>query len=114
MFARISPASTSSVGRTRLFQFDHPRVAALIEDWYGLTKSEKQWDYLLEFLKTEAIQRGEKTKVHRFARYENNVCTSRFDGYVYRLDGKNITLIPNGEEGMLFLNKPNVGGRMSV
>jgi hypothetical protein len=92
----------------KLLSFEGSQFAALLEDWYGINRSEAEWDYLINSLTTEAIQRGQKSEVYQFARYQNNVLyVSRFDGNVYRLDGEKIELVANGTDGVLFLDDPS-------
>ena len=81
----------------------------LVNDRYGLNKSEVEYEYLIADMETEAGRRGKKSDVYRFAYYdkENHVLyIDRNDFQMYRLNGKSIELLPNGADGVLFITDP--------
>ena len=85
-------------------------LGALINERYGINPSEIEYSFLLEDLKKEAILKGKETEVHKFAFYANN--NHRLYVYnnadqIYCLDGKEIKLVANGTDGVLFLKDPD-------
>jgi hypothetical protein len=78
----------------------------LVNDRYGLNKSEAEYEYLIADLETEAGRRGEKSEIYRFAHYDTDnhvLYIDRNDFQMYRLNGTNIDLIPNSTDGVLFI-----------
>jgi DNA primase len=81
----------------------------LVNDRYGLNKSEAEYEYLIADLETEAGRRGKKSEIYRFAHYDRDnhiLYIDRNDFQMYRLNGKNIDVIPNGDDGVLFITDP--------
>ena len=76
-------------------------------DRYNLNRSEKEYEYLVAELETEAGLRGELTDVYRFAYYDVNRHTlyvDRNDNQFYRLNGDIIERLSNGTDGVLFIS----------
>lgn len=102
----------NKVQAPRLYPIEKDSVAlsALIEDRYGLNEAERrEYEHLLAGMRNEAYQRGQSVEVHRLAHYvpgTGRLYVSRFDGWVYRLDGKRIQLIHNGTDGIFFWDDP--------
>ena len=86
-------------------------LTAFIEDEYGINQAERtEFHHLLTGMVHEAFLRGQVVDVHRMAHYipeTGRLYVSRFDGFVYRLDGKRIKLVHNGHEGVFFWDDPN-------
>ncbi|MBC8229828.1 hypothetical protein H8E77_09800 [bacterium] len=85
---------------------DDEMLAAIINDRYGLNRSEVEYSFLIEELKKEAILSGRLTEVYRFAFYDNNnhiLYLFNNADQIYRLDGKEIKLVANGTDGVMFL-----------
>lgn len=79
---------------------------ALMYNRYGLVRSETMSRHVFDQLDAIALQRGKQLDVHRFAYWDGgreNLFISQYNGRVWRLDGKNITSIPNGQE-VLFVD----------
>ena len=92
----------------RLYRIGDKPFEIKIFKWYGLNRTEREYDYLLANLESKAHILGKLTEVYHFAYYDtgNHVLyIDRNDSQVYRLDGKSVELIPNGEDGILFLGK---------
>lgn len=81
-------------------------LSALIQDRYGINSAERrEYEHILVGLRNEAFSRGEEVQVHRLAHYARGsgiLYVSRFDGFVYRLDGNHIQRFPNGTDGVFF------------
>jgi hypothetical protein len=73
-----------------------------------LNRTEHEYNYLVANLESQASLLGKQTEVYHFAYYNpaNHVLyIDNNDSQMYRLDGKSVELIPNGEDGILFLGK---------
>ena len=96
----------------KLFAIENDSVSlvALIEDRYGINSAEnREFDHVISGLRTEAHLNGEEVEVHRLAHYDpeaGKLYVSRFNGWVYRLDGKQIREVPNGTDGVFFWDSP--------
>lgn len=93
----------------RLCEIGDKFFEQLVNDRYGLNKSETEYEFLIADLETEAGRRGKKSEIYRFAHYdkENHVLyIDRNDFQMYKLNGKSIELLPNGAEGVLFITDP--------
>jgi len=86
---------------------DDRTLGAKIEDLYGINPSEQEYSFLIEAMITEALRRGELTTIHQFAFYDIDAnilyVYNNLNG-IYRLDGKEIKLVSNGADGVLFLS----------
>jgi hypothetical protein len=88
---------------------DDAGLAAVLNDRYGINPHEHGFGRVLADLKTEASLRGQKSDIHRFAHFDgatNRMYISRFNGYVYRLDGRLVESVPNGTDGAFFSDDP--------
>ncbi|MBI3616533.1 MAG: bifunctional DNA primase/polymerase [Candidatus Omnitrophica bacterium] len=82
-----------------------------LADLTGLNPIENEFKYLMEHLRTEAHQRGQRTKVFHLVHYEqvsHRVFVTDFGSGMWVLDGQSVTPVPNGEEGILFATSPLV------
>lgn len=94
--------------RKRVLPLGSTYFLSLIENWYGINASEVEYKYLAESLRTAAELTGKQTEVFKFARYQSGkLYISKFSGQMYRLDGNQITVLPNGEDGVFFLDDPD-------
>lgn len=92
----------------RLYRIGEKPFEIKIFKWYGLNRTEREYDYLVANLESQASLIGSRTEVYHFAYYDpaNHVLyIDNNDSQMYRLNGKSIELIPNGEDGILFLGK---------
>lgn len=90
----------------RLCEIGDKFFEQLINARYGLNRTEAEYDYLIADLETEAGRRGEESEIYRFAHYDKNnhvLYIDRNDFQMYRLNGANIDLVPNGTDGVLFI-----------
>ena len=93
----------------RLYRIGEKPFEIKIFKWYGLNRTERDYDYLVANLESQASLIGSRTEVYHFAYYDpaNHILyVDNNDSQMYRLDGKSVELIPNGEDGILFLGKP--------
>jgi DNA primase len=93
----------------RLCEIGDKFFEQLVNDRYGLNKTEAEYEYLCADLETEAGRRGKESEIYRFAHYDKHnhvLYIDRNDFQMYRLDGTNIDLIPNGTNGVLFITDP--------
>lgn len=85
---------------------DSIELAALIRERYGINSAEvREFEHIIRGLETEAHLYGEEVEVRRLAYYDTEtrrLYVSRFDGWVYRLDGTQIRQVPNGADGVFF------------
>lgn len=89
-----------------LFQIDSEALGVEINERYGLNQSEVEYKFLIQDLFTEAMKRGNLTEVRQFAYSEQSppsLYVSNNNGQMYKLDGKTIQLVDNGQDGILFL-----------
>jgi hypothetical protein len=92
----------------RLYRIGDKPLEIKIFKWYGLNRTEREYEYLLADLENKAHIMGKQTEVYHFAYYDTDnhvLYIDRNDSQVYRLNGKSVDLIPNGEDGILFLGK---------
>src|SRR5215469_9356632 len=85
--------------------------AAFINMRYGINPKEHGFKRVLADLQSEAVLNGQKTEVRRFAHYDRGskrLYVSRFDGYMYKLDGKSVALVPNGTDGVFFFDDHSI------
>ncbi len=78
---------------------------SFVNERYGINASEPVWEYLVEQLTVEAVQRGVETEIKKFCYYDRSnhkLYISNFAGGVYLLNGQEVTLVPNGTDGVLF------------
>ncbi len=64
---------------------------------------------LYAYLRVWGLETAGQARVHRLAHWDAEVgvlYVDRFNGTVYRLDGSQIQVVPNGGEGVLFLPEP--------
>jgi len=88
-----------------LFPLDHFNFQALVHSKFGVNPSEILFSHIMAELHTYAHVNGERAVVHRFCYYDKNsnvLYISNFNGKFYRLDGKDISLLPNGSDGVFF------------
>jgi len=88
---------------------DDRRFGAQIEDVYGINPSEQEYQFLIEAIITETLKRGDLTIIQKFAFYDtdaNRLYVYDNNNGIYRLDGKEIKLVSNGFESVLFLSDP--------
>jgi hypothetical protein len=111
----------TSLGHFYFEQDEEPRLhhlesdsiafSALVADRYRINKAERiDYGHLLAGLLTEAHSRGQAVEVHRLAHYAadtGNLYVSRFDGWVYKLNGRQIRKVPNGTDGVFFWDDPS-------
>lgn len=99
--------------RPRLLSIEHDceELKVMIDLRYGINDAERRdYEHILSGLRNEAHLRGEEVEVHKLAHYDSENCrlyVSRFDGWVYRLDGRQIRKVSNGADGVFFLDNPS-------
>jgi hypothetical protein len=96
----------------RLFSIDKGAIglSAMIDERYGINGAERtEYEHVLNGLCYEAHLRGRSVNVHRLAHYDHEtgrLYLSRFDGWVYRLNGRSILQVPNGTDDVFFWDDP--------
>jgi hypothetical protein len=92
-------------------QMDSIELSALISDRYGINQAERrEYEHVLVGLRTECHLRGRSVEVHRLAHYDRKtgrLYVSRFDGWIYRLNGRSISRVPNGTDDVFFWDDPS-------
>lgn len=82
------------------------RWVHLLTTRYGLEQNTPAFKSVTAFLAARAKELGQPTETHRFVWYkpdEKVLYVSQYNGSMWRLDGENITTVPNGK-GVLFLD----------
>jgi hypothetical protein len=83
----------------------------LILSFISIDLQRKGDESIWRFINSEIRSKSKKVKLGKFAFKEdrNNadyVYVSRFDGYMYRLDGQEIKEVKNGTDGVCFFKRP--------
>src|SRR3989339_33084 len=93
----------------KLFSVNSIAFQAFVEFSFGLNSTEIEYKYLIESIKAYAYR--EKTvTVYNFCfynRYLSCLYISSFDGMMYRLNGYIVESVPNGTDGILFIDDPS-------
>lgn len=72
-----------------------------------LTITENITNYIIANLQLYPLEKGLETKVQHFCFYEqenHTIYLSNFDNQIYKINREDIELVPNGTDGVLFLN----------
>jgi hypothetical protein len=92
-------------------QSDSISLSSLMADRYGTNRAERtEYDHIISSLHTECESRGKSVDVHRLSYYDDEtgrLYVSRFDGSVYRLNGRSILPVLNGTDGVFFWDDPD-------
>lgn len=90
-----------------LYALQSLEFRALCGDMYGINGKEPVWKYIEERAIAYCSRHGEFTNFYQFARYQNKTLYVHAGShYVFRLDGKSIETIDNGDDGILFRRDP--------
>jgi hypothetical protein len=85
-------------------------LSAFIGERFGINAAEKcEYNHIITALQNEAHLNGRVVEVQRLAHYDienHRLYVSRFDGWVYCLNGKSIRKVPNGANGIFFWDDP--------
>lgn len=93
---------------TTLYQISDgdENLSAFIEREFGLNSTEVEYKYLIAALKAQAINYGAITDVRQFSFYNDNcLYVSNNKEMIYKLDGKTVSKVPNGTDGVFFLTE---------
>ena len=96
----------NEVNRLYPIHNDDESFKVLVNERYGINPSEIEFAFLVEELKKETFARGTETEVYKCAFYDSNhyiLYVYNNDDQIYRLDGKEVKLVANGTDGVLFL-----------
>jgi hypothetical protein len=90
---------------------DSIELSALISDRYGINQAERrEYEHVVAGLRTECHLKGRSVEIHRLAHYDRTtgrLYVSKFDGWVYRLNGRSISRVPNGTDDVFFWDDPD-------
>jgi len=89
----------------QLLELDSFEFGALFSDIFGINPTEPEYKFTLADLNTEAHLRAKESQIYRLSFYDkknNLLYVDRFDGNIYRLDGKKVELVDNGTDGIVF------------
>ena len=98
-------------GILHLLHRDSDSLAAMLLDRYGVNRASRQFNYVLEALKTEALQGGDRVTPHRYAFYDRDrgaLYLGDNAGGLYRIDEQAVARQQNGSDGIMFHPEPNV------
>jgi hypothetical protein len=97
--------------RLYLIQPNSVPLESLIADRFGINPAEqREYSHIIKGLMIEAHLRGEKVSVRRLSFYDREtgrLYVSRFDGAMYRLNGRSALLVPSGTDGVFFWDDPD-------
>lgn len=93
----------------RLYKLGSDAFAAYISDKFGLNGAEHEFKFVQADLETHASRYGALKHVHRVACFANEVLyVDAGAQQMYRLDGKTIAALPNGDDGVLFRDSDRI------
>lgn len=93
----------------QLLPVDSFEFGVLLNEIFGLNQTETEFKYCLAEVHNKA-HRTRSSDICQLAFYSaarNVLYMDRFDGQVYRLDGKEIKLVDNGTDDVLFISQPH-------
>ncbi len=82
-----------------------PDLKGYMEAAFGINFTERGFKYVVNALETEAFRAGRQIPVYRLSHFDvahTWLYVSRFDGWMYRLDGQQRVLLRNGSDGVFF------------
>ncbi len=89
---------------------DSVALSAFIQERFGINDAERrEYEHLITGLRNEALLRGESVEIQKLAHYQadtGRLYISRFNGWVYCLNGRQIRQVPNGTHGIFFWDDP--------
>jgi hypothetical protein len=77
---------------------------------FRLNSTEPEFQFVVAELEAEADHHGKLVRVRRFAhwvRETNMIYISQFDGNVARISDSGVEIVPNGADGVVFLDNPD-------
>lgn len=85
-----------------------PDFCCLMYQIYGLTKTEGYCRKLFEDIKNYALSSGNQTIIRRYTcMVDGYIYIDNFDGEIYKISEKDVELVPNGTDGVMFLKSNN-------
>lgn len=96
-----------------LMDIEETDFRCFIKDRYGIPK--KDFDEILESIRTHIWSNGENIEAHDFSYFDTNkmiLYISNFDNRIYKLDGQKIELVDNGNDGVIFKDRPEYNSLM--
>jgi hypothetical protein len=76
---------------------------------YGIIKTEPDFKYFFEKLKNHAYDQGEQTTIHNYCHNTDRaVYVNNFNGEIWKIEEKDISIIDNGDDGVLFLDTKGI------
>ena len=91
----------------RVMNLEEIDFTAFLHLHYGLVADERDFKFVLNYLKAMTHNYGKQTGVYQYCFYDKEsyrLYIDKFDGQVYILDGNEIQLCDNGTDGILFIN----------
>ncbi len=87
----------------RLYRIGTDSFSAYLCDTFGLNSSEQEFNFVLAEVETHALRYGAPQDVHRVAHFSGEALyVDAGRQRMYRLDGKKIASLANGDDGILF------------
>jgi len=87
------------------------QLSALISDRFGINQAERrEFEHIVNGLRHEAHLKGRTVEIRRLSYYDaksGRLYVSRFDGWVYRLNGHSVLRVPNGADDVFFWDNPS-------
>ena len=83
------------------------RFRSFIDRKYQINPSTNTYRFVSEHVINRIVEEAPKVAVHTASFYDeqyNVLYVDSFDGFMYKLDGKEISRVPTGHNGILFLN----------
>jgi hypothetical protein len=91
----------------RLYTVCDEETVHYVMHHFALNATEPEFQYVVAELEAEADRHGELVRVRRFAhwvRETNLLYLSQFDGDVARISDSGVEIVPNGADGVVFLD----------
>jgi len=96
-------------GERRLHVVCNEEMMHFLQDNFRLNATEQEFKFVVAELEGEASRRGELVRVRRFCHWvrdTNLLYISQFDGRVARISDSSVEVVPNGTDGVVFLDSP--------
>lgn len=89
----------------RLFPLTDAEFRARINDRFDINGTESTWKFVLEELNKKALLHGQETTIYQFSRYQSDILyLYKGSEKVFRITSEGWAEVPNGTDGILFLN----------
>lgn len=93
----------------QLYRLQSDAFAAYLSDKYGLNRAEQEFNFVQADIEAHALRYGVAKRVHRVAYFSGEALyVDAGAQQMYRLDGKSIVGLSNGDDGVLFRDSDRI------